>query len=92
MLDLLCVQPSYDTGDKAPAPMPQTPTMSSLFDSVAALWQVPTPRYEGQVSSSSPGSPGLLCWLVGSPTPAYQAASASGPSQSPSQSRRLTGR
>lgn len=75
MFGFLCTQPSYDYGDKAPAP--SAPTVPGLFDGLglSTLWQAPTPAYVGQgATSAASSSPGLLCWLLGSPTPAYQTA------------------
>jgi hypothetical protein len=75
MFDFLCTQPRYDYGDKTPAPA--APTVPGLLDGLglSSLWQAPTPHYEGQpATAAASSSPGLLCWLVGSPTPAYQTA------------------
>lgn len=70
MLDFLCSQTRYDYGDKAPAP---PPTTTSVLDTLGLswLWQTPTPKYDGLPAAGS-SSPGFLCWLFGSPTPAYQ--------------------
>ena len=77
MLDFLCAStPHYDYGDKTtPAPLP-SPTVPGLLDGLglSALFAPPTPAYVGQTVSTAPRSPGLLCWLFGSPTPAYQTA------------------
>ena len=78
MLDFLCAsQPRYDTGDKTPTPAPlPAPTVPGLLDGLglSALWSAPTPAYVGQPVTAAASSPGLLCWLLGSPTPHYQTA------------------
>jgi hypothetical protein len=84
MFDFLCTQPAYDYGDKPPAP---PAAMPGLLDGLglSALWQAPRPAYVDQPAgpAAASTSPGLLCWLIGSPTPAYQTAD---PKPSPSQS------
>lgn len=94
MLDFLCTQPRYDTGDKSPAPT-VTPTVPGLFDSLglSVLWRAPTPRYEGQTTTAAAASsPGLLCWLLGSPTPAYQTATPAPSLPAPTQRGNTAGR
>jgi len=92
MLDFLCAsQPRYDTGDKAPAPLP-APTVPGLLDGLglASLFSAPTPAYVGQPVTAAASSPGLLCWLVGSPTPHYQTAPTPAPPAPPTQQRGTT--
>lgn len=89
MLEFLCTQPRYDTGDKGPAAPAAAPSVPGLLDGLglSALWQAPTPQYDGQPVSAAASSPGLLCWLLGAPTPAYQPAAA--PAQSSQTARQL---
>lgn len=93
MLDFLCAAtPRYDTGDAStPAPLP-APTVPGLLDGLglSALFAAPTPAYVGQVVTAQPSSPGLLCWLVGSPTPHYQTATPKPPSTPAQQQQRGT--
>ncbi len=92
MLDFLCTQPRYDYGEKTPAP-PSAPTVPGLLDGLglSTLWQAPTPHYEGQPTTAAAAQPpGLLCWLLGSPTPAYQVATAKPPKPTPQQEQRGT--
>lgn len=94
MLDFLCASsPRYDTGDKdTSTPLP-APTVPGLLDGLglSMLFAAPTPAYVGQApTSAASSSPGLLCWLVGSPTPHYQAATPKPPK--PAQQRGITGR
>ena len=96
MLDFLCAStPRYETGDTStPAPLP-APTVTGLLDGLglSALFMAPTPAYVGQTVTAQPSSPGLLCWLFGSPTPHYQTATPK-PSTPAQQSQRgnATGR
>ena len=97
MLDFLCAStPRYDTGGDGttPAPLP-APTVPGLLDGLglSALFVAPTPAYVGQAVTAHASSPGLLCWLFGSPTPHYQAATPK-PSTPAQQSQRgnATGR
>ena len=96
MFGFLCTQPSYDYGDKAPAL--SAPTPPGLFDGLglSALWKAPTPAYVGQATTTAAASssPGLLCWLLGSPTPAYQTAAPKPSTPAPQQEQRgnTTGR
>lgn len=94
MLDFLCAStPRYDTagdGTTTPAPLP-APTVPGLLDGLglSALFVAPTPAYVGQAVTAHASSPGLLCWLFGSPTPHYQAATPK-PSTPAPQSQRGT--
>ena len=85
MFGLFCnAQPSYQTGG-ASVPVstathvptaPLESLLGDLFSVFNPLWQA-TPRYEGVTTApAAPPSPGFLCWLIGSPTPVYQTASA----------------
>lgn len=79
MLDFLCTPTRYDYGDKSPTPaLLPAPTVPGLLDGLglSSLFTAPTPAYVGQPATAAASSPGLLCWLLGSPTPHYTTATA----------------